>query len=603
MFGRDSGFDVYGIYFFNGIKVWKVGDEMRKGKAMGRIFVIVMLTLGKQVILTAKDWGPNPGTGRAIDVSYTALNALGAKTDDRVNIEFADQSASLGPVQFHSTPDYNRQAAVNYAINYAYRACDCGKYYGSSDPPQGSGTPLGSDGDCAHFVSHCLEAGGLSNKGWCKESYADGQECKRDARGWCEGDARDYIVTAHEMRDWFLDTVITYGSPSSHAVLYIGDYKGKPHRVASHSRWGIFSYTYFGTLSEYWHINVGSPGHSSLPQDHSLVRCSDDTKVYWLQNGKLYWVTDWSIINDMSSLPGWSIVNIFPSDVFNPDINRFSIGTWIKQEPFSIDMFLNIASFTTGETKQTKVTQTSGRFYTVKTYYHVKKPDGTKRYAYYPNPYFQPTDSLSFSNAKRPLHEGTWISELKTWHFDTYTFTGSEPEGQWSWELWYENVNNPSVKIASDTVTYTFTRPRQQHEQNAYLNCDGKVDSSDSGILMIYWRTGGSGATSCQSPDINQDGIDNYLDFSILKSQWTYPNKAPVSRITMKSGSKTAYENQILELRVPSGGSAEEIDGSGIGDTPYRIDSDWDYHPLTEPFENYFMSPTLVKVYSLERRL
>jgi len=368
-------------------------------------------------------------------------------------------------------------------------------------------------------------------------------------------------------------------------------------------------------------VMVVIPSDSSLPaspQDHSLVRCSDDSKVYWLQNGKLYWVTDWSVINDMSSLPGWSTVNVFPSDVFNPDnypkgprfittgsesnglliqksgeatfyfikdgkrnpfstweaftqrkydpadvivvtdaiLNRFGIGAWINQEPFTIDLFLNKATFATGETKQTKVTQTSGRFYTVKTYYQVTKPDGTMRYAYYSNPNFQPPDPLSFSDTKRPLYEGTWISELKTWHFDTYTFTGSEPEGQWSWELWYENVNNPGVKIASDTVAYTFGKSCE-HELTADLNCDGEVDSIDSGILMSYWGTDGSGATSCRSPDINQDGIVDSLDLSILMSQWTRQNKPPVARVTMKSGSKTAYENQVLELSVPSGGTAK----------------------------------------------
>ncbi|MGB2841092.1 MAG: NosD domain-containing protein [Halobacteriota archaeon] len=34
---------------------------------------------------------------------------------------------------------------------------------------------------------------------------------------------------------------------------------------------------------------------------------------------------------------------------------------------------------------------------------------------------------------------------------------------------------------------------------------------------------------------------------------------------------------------------AEEIDGCGIRDTPYSIDSDQDYYPLMEPFENYFV--------------
>lgn len=53
---------------------------------------------GKQVVVAAKDWGPAEWTGRAIDVSETALKALGAKTDDIVRIEFADQNTRLGIV-------------------------------------------------------------------------------------------------------------------------------------------------------------------------------------------------------------------------------------------------------------------------------------------------------------------------------------------------------------------------------------------------------------------------------------------------------------------------------------------------------------------------
>ena len=41
---------------------------------------------------------------------------------------------------------------------------------------------------------------------------------------------------------------------------------------------------------------------------------------------------------------------------------------------------------------------------------------------------------------------------------------------------------------------------------------------------------------------------------------------------------------------------AEEIDGTGIWDTPYSIDSDWDYHPLMAPWENYF-KPTEEKIF------
>ena len=53
---------------------------------------------GKKVVLAVKDWGPAKKTGRVIDVSSTALDRLGAVTDDVVEIEFADQSAPLGVV-------------------------------------------------------------------------------------------------------------------------------------------------------------------------------------------------------------------------------------------------------------------------------------------------------------------------------------------------------------------------------------------------------------------------------------------------------------------------------------------------------------------------
>jgi uncharacterized repeat protein (TIGR01451 family) len=53
---------------------------------------------GKQVVLAAKDWGPGI-LDRVIDVSKTALDVLGAETDEVVNIAFADQNAKLGPVE------------------------------------------------------------------------------------------------------------------------------------------------------------------------------------------------------------------------------------------------------------------------------------------------------------------------------------------------------------------------------------------------------------------------------------------------------------------------------------------------------------------------
>jgi parallel beta-helix repeat protein len=37
-------------------------------------------------------------------------------------------------------------------------------------------------------------------------------------------------------------------------------------------------------------------------QNKSLVQVGGQPEVYWLQNGRLYWVTDWNVINNMSGV-------------------------------------------------------------------------------------------------------------------------------------------------------------------------------------------------------------------------------------------------------------------------------------------------------------
>ena len=56
---------------------------------------------GKQIVVRAADWGPRGGLNpdRVIDVSKQALGDLGASTFDNVQIAFAPENASLGPVR------------------------------------------------------------------------------------------------------------------------------------------------------------------------------------------------------------------------------------------------------------------------------------------------------------------------------------------------------------------------------------------------------------------------------------------------------------------------------------------------------------------------
>jgi|GEM_PF-2734671 len=70
-----------------------------------------------------------------------------------------------------------------------------------------------------------------------------------------------------------------------------------------------------------WAIYSGVSEHFGSLQDKTLIRLSGTDPVYWLQHGKLYWVTTAAIITDMSTLPGWGIDKIhdYPLNVFNPD--------------------------------------------------------------------------------------------------------------------------------------------------------------------------------------------------------------------------------------------------------------------------------------------
>jgi parallel beta-helix repeat protein len=53
-------------------------------------------------------------------------------------------------------------------------------------------------------------------------------------------------------------------------------------------------------------------------QDKSLLHVEGQPEVYWFQNNKLYWVTDWDVINQMSGIPGWDSVNTLPASEFDP---------------------------------------------------------------------------------------------------------------------------------------------------------------------------------------------------------------------------------------------------------------------------------------------
>ena len=141
----------------------------------------------------------------------------------------------------------------------------------------------------------------------------------------------------------------------------------------------------------------------------------------------------------------------------------------VKRSTPSLDLVIkpDQNEFEPGSTQKKEV-KIEGKGYTVKNYVRVTKPNGKKVWAFYPNDEplqndFDPSSPLSFSDTKRPLYNCTRIVSNFTWHWDTYTFNKKNQVGEWKWEYWVEDVNNPGEKLAQDSETYQVSQEDQSN--------------------------------------------------------------------------------------------------------------------------------------------
>jgi hypothetical protein len=106
--------------------------------------------------------------------------------------------------------------------------------------------------------------------------------------------------------------------------LHFGVRKGAYETQA----WVYYDYGTFENMIDWYDPTDFISSHQLEPQEQSLVSPSDGSyqdRVYWLQNGKLYWITEYidnnsglgATIDGMSSLPGWgwSKINEFSSSL------------------------------------------------------------------------------------------------------------------------------------------------------------------------------------------------------------------------------------------------------------------------------------------------
>ena len=110
-------------------------------------------------------------------------------------------------------------------------------------------------------------------------------------------------------------------------------------------------------------------------------------------------------------------------------------------------------------------------------------------------------------------------------------------------------INNNNISNNKRNGIWSWNSPNNNIYLNNFINNDDNVYSKDSTNI---WNSTGK-ITYTYNGSESENYLGNYWD--------DYKEKYP---------------------------DAEEIDGCGIWDIPYSIDSDRDYHPLLEPWENYF---------------
>ena len=103
-------------------------------------------------------------------------------------------------------------------------------------------------------------------------------------------------------------------------------------------------------------------------------------------------------------------------------------------------------------------------------------------------------------------------------------------------------------------------------------------NNSDEGVH--FWRS--------SSNIIYRNNFINNIDTVYSKYSTNFWNSTSEITYTYNNSTYTNYLGNYWSDYKEKYPDAEEIDGSGIWDTPHNTDSDKDNYPLVAPWENYF---------------
>ena len=339
--------------------------------------------------------------------------------------------------------------------------------------------------------------------------------------------------------------VIEYSSTSSFNSIYHNNFINNTYFQSTDSSNGDNSWdSGYPSGGNYWSDYAGIDKYSGPNQD---LPGSDD------------------IGDDPRAIPGGSNVDRYPlMQPYSPSTGTdISVDLYFEKIP-AMGSSTSTDEFTAGDVKlgYAKTTLTSGD-YTVKTYIKMIMPDGTEKYAYSTSSPFCPECPLSFSDTKVSFRPDTWEAETKLWNWDIYKMTGTEPEGEYTWEFWYEDATTGEV-LASSAATYKFSRTTEllQEGRHKYFVRISNIDDDGTvyvnGVKMASATFNGDSGWKEISDKLLYDG-ENDIRFNVTNyperypENWTY--KFELSTFTDESkiiwedscgsvGSKSCNNNQ-----------------------------------------------------------
>jgi len=141
---------------------------------------------------------------------------------------------------------YDRQAAMDYALNYWDKVCSDGYYFAENTEPiqlaAGAPLPTESEGyDCAHFVSCCIgnepnqPSGGLNVP---SRTFVYGEPGAQRLTNWL---LEQGAVYARSVSDLVPGDVVAYDADHNgwieHVTLYMGNGLVAAHSLSRYSEW------------------------------------------------------------------------------------------------------------------------------------------------------------------------------------------------------------------------------------------------------------------------------------------------------------------------------------------------------------------------------